>query len=59
MLLQKNLNPKAPKGHRLPLTMAVVASAACLEEVAEAAGEAVEEAVDLVDLEVLAVVSWA
>jgi hypothetical protein len=36
--------------------MAVVASAACLEEVVEAAGEAVEE---VVDLEVLAVASWA
>ena len=39
--------------------MAVVASAACLEEVAEAAGEAVEEVSVLVDLEVLAVASWA
>ena len=58
-MLQKNLNLKAPKGHRHPLTMAVVASAACSEEVVEAAGEAVEEVSDLVDLEVLAVASWA
>ena len=39
--------------------MAVVASVACSEEVAEVAGEAVEEVVDLVDQEVLAVASWA
>jgi len=39
--------------------MAVVASVACSEEVAEVAGEVVEEVVDLVDQEVLAVASWA
>ena len=39
--------------------MAAVASVACLEEVVEVAGEAVEEVLDLVDQEVLAVASWA